>query len=521
MTEQEKNEFWATQDLFTLGDVFSANGVTLLKKEAMERIAKEYQLTLAKGKIYTFREARDIMLDAEIKRRGKSQEALDKLEDLPEVTKKVFSYFQHLPESKKNDFIFIGKELNRIFCKCKELSEIEKGILLAQENHLVSDASALIQEFHNQRTLRALAMTVENLKNQPDSVNAIASRMFFEYKKGCSFGQIKMLLQKAKLTEEMQTQVIDKFYELLEPMLKQRYQNTNIRGTLLAKDVLKNYDEFDIGRIFDIIEANTQGLQIDRVRKAAYHMEDEPFIRDILLDANRKKMSGAAIAQEIKAVGCEYPIDFIIDTITELKSKGLVLPYNDIINSLKAPNKSKKDEATDELVPVQHDTLKLTPEGDFEEQEPLNNSQMQSAQPVSVGKKHTIKKREKATSAADKKAVIAGLIVAAGAISTAVLTTVFGVSPLEAAKNTAASISSFVAGSAFLGTIIPNTVSLVQNLSVFGLAAVGTLAWLKRRATKKLLDEEKEKERIKQAFEEVWQKREEQAEQKEQGGKKL
>ena len=118
MTEQEKNEFWATQDLFTLGDVFSANGVTLLKKEAMERIAKEYQLTLAKGKIYTFREARDIMLDAEIKRRGKSQEALDKLEDLPEVTKKVFSYFQHLPESKKNDFIFIGKELNRIFCKC-------------------------------------------------------------------------------------------------------------------------------------------------------------------------------------------------------------------------------------------------------------------------------------------------------------------------------------------------------------------------------------------------------------------
>ena len=86
------------------------------------------------------------------------------------------------------------------------------------------------------------------------------------------------------------------------------------------------------------------------------------------------------------------------------------------------------------------------------------------------------------------------------------MTSIFGVSPIEAAKNTAASIGSFTAGNAFLSQIIPKTVDLVKNLSVFGVATAGTVAWLRRRKDKK---KEQRKREIVEVLDEVMREREE------------
>ncbi len=509
MTEQEKQEFWKKQTLFTMSDIIRAsNGTILLKPDAMNRIASEYQITLAKGKIYSLREARDIILNEEIKRREHPLESAneEKEQTLSDAALKVVSYFRIVPSSKKNNNLFLAKELNRIFPRTKP-SEIIAAIKAAKEQGLIDNAEDVIKEYHNQLGLRALAVNIEkfqmNIKDETELVNKISGFIFNNYKHGYSYGQLNFTLQKSSISSEMKEKVQARFYELLMPELVQRYQATKYRGSLLAKDILEHYGDFDMNRIFAILDVSTNGLDIDKVRFESYRIEDEPFIRDILIDGNKNRLPAEQIAAQLKEVSSEYPMDFIIRTIRDMQAMHLILPYDGIIKSLNNPQ--KQVEETEDLHPVVSGRFQLSPEGEFEETglQPVETTaeiRPVESKPVSVGKRHKIIKREKAITAPDKKAVIAGLIVAAGAISTAVLTSIFGVSPVEAARNTAASIASFVTGNAFLSQVIPTTVTLVQNLSVFGLATAGTVAWLRRRKAKQ---KEQRKQEIREVLEEV------------------
>ncbi len=522
MTEQEKQEFLKKQTLFTMSDVIKAsNGAILLKPEAMNRIASEYQVTLAKGKIYTLREARDLILNEEIKRREKPLESIDEevKQELSDASLKVVSYFRILPASKKNNTLFIAKELNRIFPRTKP-SDVIVGIKAAEAQGLIANMDEVIKEYHNQLGLRALAVNIEkfqmNIKDETELVNKVSGFIFNNYQHGYSYGQLNFTLQKSSLSSEIKEKVQNRFYELLMPELTARYQATKYRGTLLAKDILAHYGDFDMNRIFAILDVSTKGLSIDNVRFEAYRIEDEPFIKDVLINGSKNRLSAEEIANQLKEVGSEYPMDFIIRTIRTMQGMRLVLPYNGIINALNNPQKQAQAD-TEDLHPVVYNRFELSPEGEFVETglqpvETEKSLQPVESRPVSVGKKHKIVKREKAITAPDKKAVIAGLIVAAGAISTAVLTSIFGVSPVEAAKNTAASIASFVTGNVFLSQVIPTTVTLIQNLSVFGLATAGTVAWLRRRKAKQ---KEQRRQEILEVLEEVTREKEE----AEKGGK--
>lgn len=604
MTEQEKQEFWKNQKLFTMSDVIKMPNAILLKKEAMQRIADEYNLTLIAGKIYTLREAREIILNEETKRRTKPLEdsaTVEVQEELSAAASRIISYFRIVPESKKKDILFIAKELNRQFSRmkpsevieginaakaqgliedadvvikeynhqlglksteveaipvseepsfsedasriasyfkivpeskkkdtlfiAKELnnhffrtkpSEIIAGIKAAEKQGLIDNADEIIKEYQNQLGLSAISINIEKMsmaiQDQDELVNKLSGFIFNNYKHGYAYGQLNFVLQKSSLSDEVKEKITNRFYELLMPEIEERYKNTKLRGSLLAKDILAHYENFDMNRIFAILDVTTQNLGLELVRYEAYRMDDEPFIKDILIEGNKKRKQATEIAEEIRGMGSEYPIQFIIKTIRDLQKMKLILPYDEIINALKNPQKEEKKEeestelsvVTGDLQPVVLDRFELSTEGEFIETDiqPIeeDTSSLAETKPISIGKKHKILKREKAVSAADKKAVIAGLIVAAGAISTAVLSSVFGVSPIEAAKNTAASIASFVAGNAFLSQIIPKTVSLVQNLSVFGLATAGTVAWLRRRKAKQ---KEQRKQEILEVLEEV------------------
>ncbi len=538
MTEQEKAEFWKTQQLFTARDIVrAANGMILLSPTAMKKIADEYQLTLPKGKIYPLREARDLILEAETKRRNGTLEATEEKsstiqkpdtevtkKEIPDATLKVVSYFRIVPASKKNDKMFLAHELNRLFSRTKP-SEVVLGIDMAEEQGLITNAEELKKEYHNQLGLRAFAVNLEkfneSLKDEKELVSKLSGFMFNNYKHGYQYGQLQLALQKSSLSDEVKKGIIDRFYELLIPELEARYKNTKFRGSLLAKDILSHYDSFDMNRIYAILEISTEGLNIPLVRFESYRLEDEKFIKDILLEGSRKRLSAEDIAVNLKEFNSEYPMDFIIKTVRSMQSMGLVLPYDAIVNIL-ANRQVKKDAAEEieesvELTPVVHNKISLTEDGDFEHENaaavaPPIVPKSTDIKPVSVGKKHKIIKREKAITAPDKKAVIAGLIMASGAISTAVLTSIFGVSPIEAAKNIAASIGSFTAGNVFLSQIIPATASLVTSLSAVGLATAGTVAWLRRRKAKQ---KEQRKQEILDVLEEV--RRE--AEEAEKGGK--
>ncbi len=526
MTEEEKNVFWRNQKFFTPMDIIRAsNGTILVKPEAMAKVAQEYHLNLPKAKIYTLREARSLVLDAEIKRREVPLQDSDSLEK-PEVvsnSQRVADYFKIIPESKKKDLLFISKELNRLFFNIKP-SEIEAGIKLAAANGLVEDSKAMVAAYHNQLGLRAISINFEKLQQQnmdtEELVNKVAGFMFNNYIHGYNYGQLRLVLNKSSLSSEVKAQVEDRFYELLMPEVIKRYQDTKLRGSLLAKDIMARYESFDMERIFAILDVGTENLQIDRVRYEAYRLEDEPAIINILLEGSRKKLSAEEIVSRLEDFESEYPKEAILATICQMRSKKLVLPYDDIINGyLKTDVSTKNGEigptipARDDLEPVNHETFDLSPTGQFvmageagvvpyrEETIPASYFR-----PVSNGKRHKVLKREKAVTSSEKKAVIAALIVAAGAISTAVLTSIFGVSPIEAAKNTAASIGSFTAGNAFLSQIIPKTVDLVKNLSVFGVATAGTVAWLRRRKDKK---KEQRKREIVEVLDEVMREREE------------
>lgn len=521
MTEQEKQEFWKKQQLFTMSDIVRANGMILLSAQAMERVSAEYQITLPKGKIYSLREARDLIINEEIKRREHPLEE-SPLEQQPDALgdlAKVASYFKIVPPSKKENLLFIGKELNRIFFKVKP-SEVVEGIKLAQKQGLIDNADEVIREYHNQLGLRALAINFEKFGHNEDvnfEVGRISSIMFANYKHGYSFGQLRTVLENSSIESEMQAQIIDRFYELLMPEVVARYQDTKLRGTLLAKDILSNYDEFDMERIFAILDVGTKDLQIDKVRQEAYRIEDEPYVRDILFDSSRKKLSASEIVQQLENLQSEYPKECILATICDMRNKHLVLPYDDIINGYmksnvvdpnakETPEVPIHEEEPNELTPANRSVFELSSSGNFVPNKAgtgLSGAETFSGNdfgPISTGKKHRILNREKAVTAHDKKAVIAALIVAAGAISTAVLTTIFGVSPVEAAKNAVASITSFAHTNTFLSQIIPSTIELVQKLSFFGLATVGTLTWLKRRKAKQ---KERRKQEIKEILEEV------------------
>lgn len=523
MTEQEKQEFWRNQQLFTMNDIIrTPNGAILLNPRAMAKVEEEYQIEIPKGRIFSLREARDLIINEETKRRQKITASSTESEKSTgsAMIEKVASYFKILPLSKKSNLLFIGKELNRIFYRVKP-SEVIQGIQLAQEQGLIDNADDIIKSYHNQLGLRALAVNFEKIgkTEEPDvAVNKLAAFIFANYKHGFSYGQVKQVLGQSSLSNEMKKQITDRFYELLMPDVLARYQDTKLRGSLLAKDILEHYDEFDMERIFAILDIGLPDFQIDKVRYEAYRIEDESYVRDILLDGNRKRLSAAEIVQQLENLQSEYPKECILATICDMRSKHLVLPYDDIINGyLKSNVVDSKFEPTpevpihkeeaNELIPVNRQVFELSPSGDFiipnEEGTELSGPEILSSsdfEPISTGKKHRVINREKAVTPKDKKAVIAGLVVAAGAISTAVLTTIFKVSPLEAAKNAAASIASFAAGNVFLSQILPATASLVGNLSLFGLAAVGTVTWLKRVKAKQ---KEQRKQEILDVLEEV------------------
>lgn len=517
MTEQEKQEFWKNQQLFTMSDIIrTGNGAILINPKAMAKVAEEYQIDVPKGRIFSLREARDLIINEETKRREKVTSSSAESEPLvASNSEKVAAYFKILPLSKKGNLLFIGKELNRIFFQVKP-SEVIQGIQLAQEQGLIDNADAIIKEYHNQLGLRALAINFEKIgmTQEPDvAVNKLASFIFANYKHGFSYGQVRHVLENSSLSDEMKANITDRFYELLMPDVIARYKDTKLRGSLLAKDILKNYDEFDMERIFAILDVGLQDFQIDKVRFETYKIEDEPFLIDILLDSNRKRLKAEEIVARLEDFQSEYPKEFIVSTIENLRAKNLVLPYDDIINGFLKKNVPEKKEpeatASNELIPVNRSIFELSSTGEFVDPNEtdlvpyeVEAEIVPSAgfEPISTGKKHRILNREKAVTPKDKKAVIAGLIVAAGAISTAVLTTIFKVSPLEAAKNAAASIASFAAGNVFLSQILPATASLVGNLSLFGLAAVGTVTWLKRVKAKQ---KEQRKQEILEVLEEV------------------
>lgn len=524
MTEEEKNVFWRNQKIFTPMDIVRAsNGTILVKPEAMVKVAQEYHLDLPKAKIYTLREARSLVLDAEIKRREAPLQDSSTLEKTEVVSnsQRVADYFKIIPESKKKDLLFISKELNRIFFNIKP-SEIESGIKLAAANGLVEDSKEMISAYHNQLGLRAISINFEKLQQQnmdtEELVNRVAGFMFNNYIHGYNYGQLRLVLNRSSLSSEVKAQVEDRFYELLMPEVVKKYQDTKLRGSLLAKDIMANYESFDMERIFAILDVGTENLQIDRVRYEAYRLEDEPSIINILLEGSRKKLSAKEIVSRLEEFESEYPKECILATVCDLRSKKLILPYDDIINGFLKTNVSIREEEIGpelprELEPADREIFDLSPVGEFVFGGGVGEVQQQEEiipasyfKPVSNGKRHKVLKREKAVTSSEKKAVIAALIVAAGAISTAVLTSIFGVSPIEAAKNTAASIGSFTAGNAFLSQIIPKTVELVKNLSVVGVATAGTVAWLRRRNAKK---KEQRKREIVEVLDEVMREREE------------
>lgn len=524
MTEEEINVFWRNQKFFTPMDIVRAsNGTILVKPEAMAKVAQEYHLDLPKAKIYTLREARSLVLNAEIKRREvplQDSSALEKTEVVSN-SQRVADYFKIIPESKKKDLLFISKELNRIFFNIKP-SEIESGIKLAAANGLVEDSKEMISAYHNQLGLRAISINFEKLQQQnmdtEELVNRVAGFMFNNYIHGYNYGQLRLVLNRSSLSSEVKAQVEDRFYELLMPEVVKKYQDTKLRGSLLAKDIMANYESFDMERIFAILDVGTENLQIDRVRYETYRLEDEPSIINILLEGSRKKLSAEEIVSRLEDFESEYPKECILATICDLRSKKLILPYDDIINGFLKTNVSTRAEEVGpelpvELEPADRGIFDLSPVGEFVFGGGVGEVQQQEDiipasyfKPVSNGKRHKVLKREKAVTSSEKKAVIAALIVAAGAISTAVLTSIFGVSPIEAAKNTAASIGSFTAGNAFLSQIIPKTVELVKNLSVVGVATAGTVAWLRRRNAKK---KEQRKREIVEVLDEVMREREE------------
>jgi len=144
------------------------------------------------------------------------------------------------------------------------------------------------------------------------------------------------------------------------------------------------------------------------------------------------------------------------------------------------PNKQTQRTAPEEEITPQDKAIAtLSPDGKgFEEPEekttmvPVDEEIIDvDYEPISTGKRHKVIAREKAKSSLDKKTVIAAILVALGAASTAVLSTAFGVNPISAAKNTVTSIMSVASRNPALAQILPATVDFVKNLAVFGLAA--------------------------------------------------
>ena len=250
-------------------------------------------------------------------------------------------------------------------------------------------------------------------------------------------------------------------------------------------------------------------------------------IQEVLIKGSKQKWTTSQFVSNLKKIpNCRN--EEIIIAITRMKQAGLILTkasYEEIIDAFKKkekPNKQTQRTAPEEEITPQDKAIAtLSPDGKgFEEPEekttmvPVDEEIIDvDYEPISTGKRHKVIAREKAKSSLDKKTVIAAILVALGAASTAVLSTAFGVNPISAAKNTVTSIMSVASRNPALAQILPATVDFVKNLAVFGLAATGTIAWLKRKKEK---DKSKREAETRELLEKMLQERDEAKE----GGKK-
>lgn len=597
MTQNEITEFWRTQTILTMSDLDANKN---MKPESMERIAAQCNFTIVPGKTYSFKEACDLITQAEIAKRKPPVE--EKKEESPASI--IVSAFKLLNDHGKSDNVeFVATALKTKFSKIS-LPDIMEGIKEATNQGLTNSGDEILTEYRFQRSLDVLSSNYEIASQKlqekqatPEEIVKRFSNFFYQnYSQYKRFGKVHYQLLNSTLPVEVKNQIVDQFYERLAIDIEKKYSKFRISEERLAQEILKDYEDFDMERIFAILDTcNLQNVNIENVRYNAYCIEDEPRVIQDLKEMSSKKLNATDIVHEIENFGLEYPISFVAKTLEKMQQAGLILPY-DTVFAIIAPEKVKpkqseivtvllnasrekknmeeimldleelqpkysneeivttiqdmqrrglllfvpyedlytalrqkeaeneeKSEATD-LIPIGRvpATLDLD-KVEFVESEPGETLSADADiidvdvldadfEPISTGKRHKVVKREKAKTSIDKKAVVAAILVALGAVSTAVLSSVFNVSPLSAAKNTVTSIMSVATRNPALAQILPAVGDFVKNLSMFGMAATGTIAWLKRRNKKKT---EQRKREIAEVLEEIMMEKEE----AERGGK--
>lgn len=485
MTNEEQLEFWKNQTFLTMNDLKRmSNGKFFVSQSAMQKIATAYGLSLPAGKIYLLREAQDIILKAEIeKRKGKKEE--DKLEN------RVVAFLSKVPDSRKEDGNFVAKELVRIFGVGQRTSIIE-GIELAGKTGVIPNPELLKKSYDIQRNCEFFKYNISVVQkdqtlNQEAKEQQIAKFLYMKYKQGYPYGKLYFVLhQDTTIDEETRKRIADCFYTLLQPDIEEKYKDTKMRGTLLAKDVLKTYDGFDMSQIFAILSVTNPEAKIPYAQHCAYQIEDEASVKAFLKVASSRHMKAEDIVSELKDMKLEYPDSEILKTIQIMENSGLILPYQDIYSlmagkKLEEPSPSLEEPEEDvDLIDIsrRRPVAKIYDPADLEEAPSETHLEEAIVQPR---KSYRIVKRERAMKSADRKTTISCLVFAAGAASTMVLTSVFGVNPAIAAKNCYASISAFASGSAAFAQVLPNSKDFIALLATIGTTFAGTISWLKNR----------------------------------------
>lgn len=657
MTLEEIVEFWQNQTLFGFNDLDAEKNV---KPESMERIAAHYNTPLVPGKVYTFKEARDFIVTAESKKREAAKANEEQSEQKMTPVDGIVSFFKLMNQfEKSNNVKFVLNNINSRFSNVSA-ADVMKGIQIASEQGYTTSGDEILKQYQVQTSLRLLNINLKvavadlesGKKTEEDIVNHFSRFLYQNHKKYGNYGPLSFALSQSSLPEEVVSQIDNRFYEQFAVDIEKHVRESKFRGQALAKDIVSTYaDYFNMEKVFAIIDScNIPNLNVDRLRYLAYQLSDRMDIERFLVESSKDNGNSAAETVDYLRHSLEYPEEYVIETIENMRKRGLVLPYDEILslfgvksnekeevekpqinqtlyalllvecaqksaaevaayalghfsdeefaNCLRAaqldgrplpyeefyqildmrrkakrvafakavgegikdkltplqmalklkklpnfteeeviselqsmkrnglvlsvdeiiaelqPKKAKKEEEDIEaLVPKERVPARLDLEKEeFVEQEVTAIATLDSDvldadfEPISTGKRHKVVVREKAQSALDKKAVIAAIIVALGAVSTAVLSSIFGVSPLSAAKNTVTSIMSVASRNPVLMQLLPAVGDFVKNLAVFGTAAAGTIAWFKRRKNKK---REQNKQEIAEVLEELLREKEE------------
>ncbi len=537
MTEQEQinegiRELLQNQSLITQADIeILDNGVYRVKPDAMERVAKAYNISLEDGKEYSLSDVGRLLYE-EKKRKEEatldvskpdatvtdpsitedgskpSSTPVDDEEDEFEKTDPIVEKIRNIvKDAKKNAPYFVNSLVARIMKECgapKEITYEELGDALQQVHQEGLISQNVLETYVRLVNELQIARICNELGKQYENDDELTSKL----SKELAITRLKYRLDMTTVRDGFRISNPGKTREL--PMLwlecneqiswmvgkfiadmyegRGKYEGHSLRGSLFTKEVLKQFGYLNSDELFPIVSLILPEMEMKKFKAHVCLLREEKNLANTLIRHAEYKDSADTVMQDyvMKTLIETYGVEAVGATINHLKQSKLVLPYDDLERALasmyykgqKQPRQSSPSEEESEL------------DQDVDQQ----RKNRQSATNRRGKKKHKITKREKAISSLEKKSVISLMIAAAGCVSAATLVTVFGVNPIVAAKNCVASLASFAAANISLQQILPASKDFIKIVASVATSVAGTISWLRTNSAKKRLEEELEDE---------------------------